>query len=205
MGFYADKLFPWILDISEPKEMAQYRRSLLKDVSGKVLEIGFGTGANLPYYPQSIRRITVVDPSSAMRTKAAHQIQKSGIAVEWHQSYGESLPFEDDEFDTVVTTDVLCGVRNVELVLTQVFRVLKTNGRYFFLEHGISAEPKIRRWQTRLNGISKAVACGCTLTRDIEQQIRTSPLAVHELKLVPRFSGPNALYSHIQGSAYKPA
>ena len=205
MGFYANKLFPWVLDVTEPKEMAEQRRLLLSGATGEILEIGIGTGINLLYYPKDIKALTAVEPSDAMRPKAIQRADASGRTIEWHQGWGEHLPFEEGRFDTVVIVDVLCSVDNVDAVLSDAYRVLKPGGRLHFLEHGLAREDRIRKWQIRLNGLSKFIASGCELTRDIEKHIRDSSFLINEVVNVLPFSGMNALYTHIRGIAIKPA
>jgi ubiquinone/menaquinone biosynthesis C-methylase UbiE len=205
MGIYANKIFPWLLDVTEPKEMAEQRRIILRDVRGEVLEIGIGTGVNLPFYPENITTLTVIDPSDAVRQRAEKRADATGRTIKWHQGQGEQLPFNEGSFDTVVSADVLCSVDNVDAVLKEAYRVLKPGGRLHFLEHGITKEDKIRKWQIRLNSLSKVIAGGCELTRDIEKHIRDSDFSIDELVRVSPFSGMNVLYTHIRGVAIKPA
>lgn len=205
MGFYASKVFPWVLDITEPKEMAEQRRLLLRNVKGTILEIGIGSGANLLYYPENIKKLTAVEPSAGMCSRAKQRADASGRIVEWHQTRGEQMPFEEGYFDTVVIVDVLCTADNVDAVLGEAYRVLKPGGRLHFLDHGIAQEDKIRKWQIRLNGLNKTVACGCELTRDIVKHIRNSSFLIDEFENVSPFSGLNVLYTHIRGIAIKPA
>ena len=204
MGFYANKVFPWILDKTEPKEMADQRRHILLDVKGKILEIGIGTGVNLPYYPQSIKELTGIEPSDAMRPRAMKRADETGRMVDWYRGLGEDLPFNEEFFDTIVIVDVLCTVENVDAVLEESYRVIKPGGRLHFLEHGLAPEENIRKWQIRLNGLSKVIACGCELTRDIEKHIRDSRFVIDELVNVSPFSGMDILYTHIRGIAIKP-
>jgi len=203
MGLYANKIFPWVLDATEPKEMADQRQSILRNVKGEILEIGIGTGVNLPFYPDHVEKLTVIEPSDAMRPRAMKRAGKFGRVLDWHQGRGEKMPFNSGRFDTVVCVDVLCTVDDIDAVLEEIFRVLKPEGRMLFLEHGISNDEKIRRRQIRLNGISKVVACGCELTRDIEAHLRKSQFIIEELVQVEPFSGMNEIYTHIRGSASK--
>jgi len=205
MSIYANKIFPWVLEVTEPKEMAEQRHLLLREVRGKILEIGIGTGINIPYYPDDIKALVTVEPSDAMRHRAELRANTWGRSIEWHQGRGEQLPFEEGRFDTVVVVDVLCTVDNVDAVLRDTYRVLKPGGRLHFLEHGIARDKKIRKWQIRLNGFSKIIACGCDLTRDIERHIRCSSLVIIEIVNVTPFSGMNVVYTHIRGIAQKPA
>jgi ubiquinone/menaquinone biosynthesis C-methylase UbiE len=205
LGFYANNLFPWVLDATEPKEMAEQRRFILSQVKGKVLEIGMGTGVNLPFYPEHVREISTVEPSDAMRPRVKKRENETGLIVDWHQGKGEKMPFKDEYFDTVVSADVLCTVDDVDAVLSEAFRVLKPGGKLHFLEHGLSREKRIKKRQKRLNGLSKLVGCGCQLTRNMEEHLRKSEFTIQEMEHVPLFSGMNEVYSHIRGIALKPS
>jgi len=113
------------------------------------------------------------------------------------------MPFQSGRFDTVGCVDVLCSVDDVDAVLEEIYRVLKPEGRMHFLEHGISNDEKIRKRQIRLNGISEVIACGCQLTRNLEEHLRKSQFVIDELVQVEPFSGMNELYTHIRGYASK--
>jgi ubiquinone/menaquinone biosynthesis C-methylase UbiE len=204
MGFYSNKVIPWLLDITEPGEMADLRRLILRDVIGEILEIGIGTGVNLLYYPENIKRLATVEPSDAMRRRANQRADATGRIVDWHKGNGEKLPFEEGRFDTVITVDVLCTVKDIDAVLSEAYRVLKPGGRFHFLDHGLAQNHKIRNWQIRLNELSKVIAGGCELTRNIEEHIRKSEFVIDDLENVSPFSGINVLYTHIRGVAIKP-
>ena len=114
------------------------------------------------------------------------------------------MPCDEERFDAIVCAHVLCTVDDVDAVLGEAYRVLKKGGRLHFLEHGISKKEKIRKRQTRLNGLSKVIACGCQLTRDIEAHICKSDFVIDELADVQAVSGMNGVYTHIRGLAHKP-
>lgn len=204
MGFYANVIFPWLLNLGEPKEMAELRIQTLRDIKGEILEIGMGTGANLSFYPKAIKKIIAAEPSQGMNIKAKKKADALGIKVEFYQVSGERLPFEDGTFDSVVNVDVLCTAEDVKTFFNEVYRVLKPGGKYYFLDHGISQEGKICRWQYRLNALNKIIACGCELTRDIEKHIRNTNFIITDLTYIPPFTGINAIYTHIRGIAVKP-
>ena len=203
MSFYANKIYPWLLDNTEPKEFAALRLLNLKDVKGKILEVGIGTGANLPFYPKEIKRITTVEPSESMRPRAQKRARKNNITIDWYQGKGESLKFSDDSFDTVVSSGLLCSVADADRVLNELHRVLKPGGKFHFLEHGISKNKKIRKLQIRFNRVNNAIACGCNLTRNIENHISHSPFEIIELFHVETFTGIDKLYPPIHGTATK--
>jgi SAM-dependent methyltransferase len=184
MGIYRKYLFPRILDwiLGREEEIRDLRKELLKDLSGDVLEIGFGTGLNLPYYPPAVRRLSVVDPNPGMHRIAEKRVKAAPMPVVSHQLNGESLPFPDESFDAVVSTFTLCSISGVERALSEARRVLKPKGRFYFLEHGLSDEAKVQRWQHRLTPLQKILADGCHLDRKIDVLVEGAGLKPMNLK-----------------------
>jgi len=172
MGFYSQVIAPRLLDwgMSDPS-LALYRREVLSDVQGEVLEIGFGTGINLSYYPEHLQQLVTVDANPGMNALAQKRIESSNIRVDNRVLNGENLPMADNTFDSVVSTWTLCSIANVEQALKEIYRVLKPEGRFFFIEHGLSDDPKVQVWQNRLNPINKAIAVGCNLNRNIKELV----------------------------------
>ena len=152
--------------------ISQYRQQLLAEVEGEVLEIGFGTGLNLPYYPQKIDKITTIDPNPGMKKLAEKRIKQSSITVDNRVLNGENLPMDNANFDCVVSTWTLCSIAQVDRAIAEIYRVLKPGGKFFFIEHGLSNEPNIQVWQNRLTPLQKIIADGCHLNRNIEQLIK---------------------------------
>lgn len=139
MNLYRRIIFPRLLDLALSGEgMERYRRQLLAHVQGAVLEIGFGTGLNLPCYPEHIHKITGVDPNPGMGSLARRRIASSPIAVDWQVADAQKLPFPSQSFDSVVSTWTLCSIPNVAKALREIRRVLRAGGKLFFLEHGLS-------------------------------------------------------------------
>ena len=169
MGFYSQVIAPRLLDwgMSDPS-LALYRREVLSNVQGEVLEIGFGSGINLSYYPEHLQQLVTVDANPGMNALAQKRIESSNIRVDNRVLNGENLPMADNTFDSVVSTWTLCSIANVEQALKEIYRVLKPGGRFFFIEHGLSDDPKVQVWQNRLNPINKAIAVGCHLNRNIK-------------------------------------
>ena len=150
---------------------------MLAHAYGEVLEIGFGTGLNLPFYPEDVRKITTVDPNVGMHSLARKRIKQTGIEVDQRVLSGERPPFDDDTFDCVVSTFTLCSIAGVGQALGEVYRVLKPGGRFLFLEHGLSPEPTVRKWQRRLNWLEMRLADGCRLDRDISGIVTAQPFS----------------------------
>ncbi len=172
MGFYSENILPYLLDwsLSDPN-LALHRREILADVKGEVLEIGFGTGLNIPYYSENIKNIVTVDVNPKIHKLAQKRIQASQITVDCRILNSDNLPMADNTFDSVVSTFTLCSIANVDRALAEVYRVLKPGGKFFFVEHGLSDEPKVQVWQNRLNPIQKAIAGGCNFNRNIKQLV----------------------------------
>jgi len=183
VSFYSQKIFPRLCDFLLGRPfVARHRRELLVGAYGDVLEIGFGTGLNLPHYPPSVRKITTVDPNLGMNRLAQRRIKKSGIVVDQRLLSGERLPFADNSFDCVVSTFTLCSIGDVHQALGEVHRVLKPGGRFLFLEHGLSPESNIQKWQRRLNWLEMRLADGCRLDRNIAELVAAQPFASLEIK-----------------------
>jgi ubiquinone/menaquinone biosynthesis C-methylase UbiE len=173
MGWYADVLFPKAYDcLMALAKFDDQRRRSLQQVRGKVLEVGIGTGLNLPHYPEELTRLTAVEPNPGMLQKLARK--ESRIELEALQAGAEKLPFEDGSFDTVVTTLVLCSLPNRAKALSEIRRVLRPDGRYVFLEHGLSPDARVARWQRRLNGIQRRFAAGCLLDVPVREELTTA-------------------------------
>jgi len=180
------------------------RESVLADVDGNVFEIGFGTGLNLPHYPPEVKRITTIDPNSGARKLAEKRIAESSIQVTHRTMKGEVLPFDSDSFDSVVCTFTLCSVQDVDRVLNEVRRTLKSGGRFHFVEHGLSNDPRVQWWQHKLTPLQRRIGDGCHLDRNISEMILRSGLRIERLEnfyleKVPKFGG--YLY---RGVAVKP-
>ena len=154
------------------KTFAHYRRQVLANVQGEVLEIGFGTGLNLPYYSDRVTKITTVDANAGANALAQKRIRASSIAIDNQVLNGEHLPMADNNFDSVVSTWTLCSIANVEQALHEIHRVLKPGGRFFFIEHGLSNEATVQRWQNRLTPLQKVIADGCHLNRNMQQLVQ---------------------------------
>lgn len=176
MAFYSRVIFPRLCDflLNRPF-VAKHRRELLAHAYGNVLEIGFGTGLNLPHYPECVRRITTVDPNIGMHRLAQRRVKRSGIEVDQRVLSGERLPFSDGSFDCVVSTFTLCSIEDVHQALGEVYRVLKPGGRFLFLEHGLSPQATVQKWQRRLNWLEMRLAGGCRLDRDVKVLIAAQP------------------------------
>ena len=173
MGFYSQKIFPYLLDWSlSDSTFNKYRQEVLAKVEGEVLEIGFGTGLNLSFYPDAINEIITVDNNPGVHKLAQKRIDKSSITVDHRILSGENLPMSDNSFDSVDSTWTLCIIEKEEQAVNEIHRVLKPGGKFFFIEHGLSNEPSIQTWQNRLNPIQNVIADGCNLNRNIRSIVK---------------------------------
>lgn len=208
MGLYSETIFPWLLDraLGHPNIMAR-RQALVAGASGDVLEIGFGSGATLPFYdPARVTRLTVVEPSVGMNRRAAARLAASLVPVIAVPGAGERLPFDAGSFDTVVCCLTLCSVSDVGQVLAEVRRVLRPGGRFLFLEHVLADDPARQRWQRRLTPIQKVVGVGCHLDRPSAHLVRDAgfllvPMPVAEEE--PAFGGMAKLTPLVMGTAIR--
>lgn len=183
MGFYSEVLLPRGMEycMSMPF-LEKYRKEVLSGVVGRVLEIGFGTGLNLPHYPSSICEIVTVDVNSGMNAIAAKRIEESPISVDHRVLNGDRLPMEDESFDCVVSSWTLCSIANIDQALGEIRRVLKPGGQLLFIEHGLSDDPKVQKWQNRLTPIQKIISGGCHLNRNIKDLIEGQNLKIESMK-----------------------
>lgn len=195
MGLYARYIFPRIMHWSMSRPgLAEERRIALAGVSGDVLEIGFGSGLNLPYYPTDVRKLTAVDANTGTLALASRQLEQSAIEVEHFVLSSERLPMADASFDSVVSTFTLCSIADVASALREVRRVLRPGGRYFFLEHGLSSEPNVARWQHRCSPVTRWLGEGCHLDRPIRRLVEAAGFQVvqcdeHELPSMGKLGG----------------
>jgi len=191
MGFYAKHIFPRILEWSAgAPEFGEYRRRALEPARGETLEIGFGTGLNLPYYPQAVTTLTAIDSENMLEDRVAKRIASCPLPVTRMRLDAQGrLPFEDHSFDTVVTTLTLCSIPDTAPALAEIRRVLKPGGRFVFFEHGRSDDPEVARRQDRFNPIQKIIGAGCNMNRKIDDLIEN---AGFEITTLDRFLLPNA-------------
>jgi ubiquinone/menaquinone biosynthesis C-methylase UbiE len=168
MGFYDRHIVPRINDkLGSGPEADRYRKQVLGKARGRVLEVGFGTGLNAPHYPAQVEHVAALDTNPGVEGLARKRIALATVPIELQLASGEALPFEDRSFDTVVTTLVLCSIPTVERALSEIRRVLKPDGRYLFMEHGLADDPGVRKWQRRLNSVQMFLAGGCRIDRDM--------------------------------------
>jgi ubiquinone/menaquinone biosynthesis C-methylase UbiE len=172
-GFYEGRVFPWLNDrLNADPALQQIRAESVRDARGRVVEIGFGSGLNLPHYPQAVQSLVAVDPNDGMHARARPRIAASDFPVEVIRGVAERLPLADVGFDTAVSTLTLCTVAEPARALAELWRVLRPHGRLLLMEHGLSEDDGVARWQQRFNGLQRIVACGCNLNRPIAELVQ---------------------------------
>ena len=185
MGVYGDQILPRVINwFMAGCDFAPHRKECLKAVSGDVLEIGFGSGLNLPHYPPEVRKLYALDPATLGRRLAEARIAASPFPVEFVGLYGEAIPLNDATVDTAVSTWTLCTVPDVGKALREIRRVLRPGGRFHFVEHGRSPEEKIARWQDRVTPFQKRVGGGCHLNRKIDSLVLEAGFEIERLENV---------------------
>jgi ubiquinone/menaquinone biosynthesis C-methylase UbiE len=188
----------------EKKHGRALREPVLAGARGRVLEIGAGTGANVAHYPEAIAELVLTDPSPGMVARSRRRAEVARRAARAVQAPAERLPFDDGSFDTVVATFVLCSVDDQAAALREIGRVLRPDGMFLFLEHVRSDDPKLARWQDRLEGIWKAVADGCHPNLDTLASIEREGFTVERLERSELPAGPALVRPCVSGSARPP-
>jgi SAM-dependent methyltransferase len=183
MGWWYDEIVPRITNraCSTPATN-EFRRRIVRGLRGDVVEIGFGSGLNLPFLPDTVTHVRAVEPSPAARRLAAGRVAAAPVPVELAGLDGQALPFADASADSVLSTWSLCTIPDVATALHEAHRVLRPGGRFHFLEHGLSPVPGVARWQHRLNGMQQWVFAGCHLNRPIDELVRSAGFGIVSLE-----------------------
>lgn len=182
-SLYAKRIFPWLLDrLLGNAAIGLLRKESLLPAAGRTIEIGFGTGLNLPHFPPTVTSLTVIDPELMLDQIVSARIAASPIPVTRMRLDAQNrLPFPDQSFDCAVTTFTLCSIGDVAAALAEIRRVLSPGGSFIFLEHGRSNLREISVWQDRLNPIQKVIGVGCNMNRQIDQIIEDAGFHITHL------------------------
>jgi len=182
MSFYEDRVLPRLINIAcASKPTRKQREKVVPRAYGDVLEIGFGSGLNLPHYDRDkVRKIFALEPSAGMRRLAADNIAASGMEVELIELPGEQIPLDDNSVDSVLVTYTLCTIPDAVAALQGMRRVLRANGHLFFCEHGRAPDGAVRKWQNRMNSGWRLFAGGCNMNRDIPGLLRDGGFRIEE-------------------------
>ncbi len=184
MGFYEEQILPrWLSVVMGTKDLAEVRARRVAPLAGTVLEVGFGSGLNLPHYPATVTKLYALDPSKVGLALAKNRLARVSFPVEMLPLRADGhIPLPDDSVDAVLTTWTLCTIPDPRAALAEMHRVLRPGGRYYFVEHGLSPDPKVARWQERLDPLEMAIAGGCHFTRPIASIVGASPLALEAVE-----------------------
>jgi len=183
MGLYQRLVVPRLIELSmRQPQMQDYRRGLVPDARGRVLEVGVGSGMNLPFYASGVREVVGVDPSEELLAMARKRAAVASAPVTLTRGSATSMPLDDASFDTVVMTWTLCSIPDPSAALREMRRVLKPGGALLFIEHGLSPEPNVARWQHRLTPLWRRFAGGCHLDRKIDDLLRGAGFDLPDLR-----------------------
>jgi ubiquinone/menaquinone biosynthesis C-methylase UbiE len=204
MGVYQDQLLPRFQDkVMARKATREPRARVCAGLHGDVVEVGFGTGLNAPYYPPEVVTVWAVEPSTVCMRLAEQRIAHSSARVQLAGLNGQHLDLPSGDFDAVLSTWTLCTIPDAAVALSELRRVLKEGGSFHFIEHGHAPDPKVARWQERLEPLNKRVAGGCHLTRDIPQMISDAGFAIEHLQTYYFKGEPKVFGYTFEGRAVK--
>lgn len=201
MGFYADWILPPLIDLSmRNKRLRPYRERTAGAAEGRVLDIGFGSGPNLPFYARKARDIFGLDPSPPLLARAQKKVPRAQTPVHLLEGSAEHIPLADHSMDTIVMTWTGCSIAQIGAALGEMRRVLRPGGRLLFVEHGRAPEPSVARWQDRLNPLWQRLSGGCRLNRKIDDLLPGAGFRIDRLA-TGYIPGPKIMTFFYEGAA----
>lgn len=201
MSFYENRILPHLVNLAmRNRHLLPYRERVVSAAEGRVLEIGIGSGLNLPFYTSHVREILGLDPVPGLITMARRAAENTGLPVTFLEYSAEQIPLENASVDTVVVTWTLCSIPDAGQALREMRRVLKPGGQLLFVEHGLAPEPRVRRWQDWLTPIWKRCSGGCHLNRPIQALIDGNGFAVAQIE-TGYMKGPRPMVFLYEGRA----
>ena len=203
MGFWERNIVPRMVDrMCGGKEQTRIRQRVLKELRGEVVEVGFGSGLNLPHLPADVSRLYAIDPSGKGRELAGARLAESPVPVVFAGLDGQDLPLPDASMDAALSTWTICTIPDAVRALSELRRVLRPGGRLHFVEHGLHPDPRVSRWQHRLNPLQKRIGGGCQLNRAIGDLIREAGFSVDRLENY-EIKGPRPFTYMYEGTAVR--
>lgn len=204
MGWYEDRVLPRVMDkLTGSPGFDELRRTVTAPLHGVVVEIGFGSGTNVKFFPDSVTKVYAIDPATIGREIAAPRIARRSLDVEFIGLNGANIPLADNSVNCVLSTLTLCTIPDVEDALAEIVRVLKPGGTFHFFEHGRAPYPKTQRWQNWLTPVQKFIAGGCHLNRDMKSLIERSGLVLDQYEHRDYFPRGGKLFHMHSGIARK--
>ncbi len=205
MGIYSERVLPRLVDrtCGVPAN-DRLRARVCAGLRGRVLEIGFGSGRNVPFYPAEVSRVSAVEPADLGWRMAARRIADSPVPVERAGLDGQALPFADNTFDSALSTWTLCTIPDIASALREIRRVLVPGATFHFLEHGLAPDAGVATWQRRLNPLQQRIAGGCNLNRDIRALLEGAGFEISEVERFYGVPAPKFLAAQSLGVAVSP-
>jgi SAM-dependent methyltransferase len=199
MGIYGEQILPRIINVAcGLKAVAPLRQRVCERLEGDVVEIGFGSGLNVPFYPRAVSRVAAIEPADVGWKLAEKRLRETSVPVQRSGLDGQSLPFPDDSFDAALSTWTMCTIPDIAAALSELRRVLKPGATLHFVEHGLAPDERVRRWQHRLEPVQKRLFGGCHLTRPIPDLLAGAGFTIADLDVfyedgAPKFLGADSL------------